>query len=81
MTAGELFGGNNPLGKDYPGFDSLAEPAKTRLSEILLDDLDGLSRLRLSGRKRLFGVRRHNEFSILWWDPEHEVAVSVKKHT
>lgn len=45
------------------------------------DDLDQLFSLRLTVRKRVWGIKEGNIFWILWWDPEHEVCKSHKKHT
>lgn len=43
--------------------------------------LDSLGRFRVGGKKRLWGVRDAHEFHVIWWDPEHEVWPSKKKHT
>jgi len=34
---------------------------------------DFVHRLRVSGKKRLYGILDESVFSILWWDPEHKV--------
>lgn len=59
----------------------LIKPARTRLQELKLDDLDELFRFRLTGRERLWGVRLDNVFYSLWWDPKHEICPSNKRHT
>ncbi|MEE9403365.1 MAG: hypothetical protein V3V20_00600 [Algisphaera sp.] len=59
----------------------LAKPAQKRLEELSFDDLDSLFSLRLSGTQRLFGIRSNHLFYALWWDPNHQVCPSKKKHT
>jgi hypothetical protein len=59
----------------------LIKPARDRLRELDLDDLDSLFRFRLSGEERLWGVPLDNVFYVLWWDPNHEVCPSKKRHT
>ncbi len=59
----------------------IPKEAQDRLLELSLDDYDELYRLRLGGAKRLWGIRDHECFYILWWDPKHTVCPSVKKHT
>jgi len=52
-----------------------------RLLEIHLDDIDELFSLRLSGKERVWGILEGHILKILWWDPNHEVWPSTKKHT
>ncbi|MBC8491862.1 MAG: hypothetical protein H8D42_04810 [Candidatus Marinimicrobia bacterium] len=52
-----------------------------RLSELKLDDIETLVSLRLNGENRLWGIRVENIFKVLWWDPNHDVFPSFKKHT
>ena len=59
----------------------LIKEARDRLQKLKIDDLDELYSLRISGRERLWGMRIGNVFSVLWWDPEHAVCPSNKKHT
>ena len=59
----------------------LVKQAQQRLTEIKLDDLDELFSMRFTGKKRIWGIRDGNIFKILWWDPEHKVCPSPKKHT
>jgi len=79
MTVTELFKGSP--GKDYevariPNKDALA-----RLDEIQLSDMTQISCLRIGGKGRLYGFRVDNVFHLVWWDPEHEVWPTEKKHT
>ncbi len=55
--------------------------AQKRLQQLEKDDLDELYSLRISGKKRIWGIKEGNIFWLLWWDPEHEICPSLKKHT
>lgn len=52
-----------------------------RLTATKRDDTEDLVEFRLSGVERIWGVRRGNACHVLWWDPDHEVWPSTKKHT
>jgi hypothetical protein len=72
MTVGEVFKGEP--GKDY---DFVTNPeANKRLIELI--GTTEVSRLRVSDKGRIYGVRENNTFSILWWDPKHEIYPSQK---
>ncbi|PIS00440.1 MAG: hypothetical protein COT84_07530 [Chlamydiae bacterium CG10_big_fil_rev_8_21_14_0_10_35_9] len=62
-------------------YDKLSAEAQKRLRQLQKDDLDELYSLRISGSKRIWGIKEGNLFLILWWDPKHEVCPSLKKHT
>lgn len=59
----------------------LISDAQKRLREIGKDDLDQLYSLRLSGQRRIWGIKENNILWLLWWDPLHSVCLSLKKHT
>jgi hypothetical protein len=59
---------------------SLCKEAQERIHELKLG-VDELFRFRLTGKQRLWGIRDRERFKILWWDPDHEVCPSTKKHT
>ena len=61
--------------------ESLCKEARDRLEEIGQGDLEELVSLRLSGPERVWGIRTGNVLHVLWWDPEHAVYPSLKKHT
>jgi len=61
--------------------EKLSKEAQQRLEEIERDDLDQLISIRISGRKRIFAIRDKAVLHLLWWDPEHTVCTSHKKHT
>jgi hypothetical protein len=67
-------------GKDYAVAELPSREARDRLVELGRDDQD-ISCLRLSGPGRLFGFRRGHYFHVLWWDPDHSIYPSRKKHT
>jgi hypothetical protein len=52
-----------------------------RLIEIEKEDLDELYSLRLSGKKRIWGIKESNILWLLWWDPNHEICQSAPKNT
>jgi hypothetical protein len=54
----------------------LVPEARKRLIQLKKDDLDELHRLRLSNKCRVWGIFRGGTFSLLWWDPDHEVCPS-----
>lgn len=77
MTWGEIEGRrHHSISKD-----TLSRTAQKRLEEIHMDDVDEVFSLAMGGTERIFGVRERNIFKILWWDPDHQVCPSSKKHT
>lgn len=63
---------------DVPG---CCKQARDRLRELRHDDVPALFSIRVTGRRRIYGVRNEHVLSLLWWDPEHQVYPSPKKHT
>jgi hypothetical protein len=61
--------------------NSLSKDAQKRLKDIQQDDLDELYSFRIMGRERVWCIQSANIMKILWWDPNHEVCASHKKHT
>jgi hypothetical protein len=63
--------------------NDLCRDAQVRLSGIFKGpiDVDDLLSLRLSGKERVWGILRKGVMEILWWDPNHLVCPSIKKHT
>lgn len=80
MTVGEVFAPGAEHGKRYD-IAKLPDRATRRLVEIGRDDETELVRLRCGARPRLYGILREHVFYVLWWDPEHEVYPSPKRHT
>lgn len=59
----------------------LIPEAQKRLVEIQKDDLDELFSWRITGKKRVWCIKECSMLWLLWWDPEHQVCPSAKKHT
>ena len=72
-----LRGGNNHQIK----VNQICLEAQKRLAEIRQDDIDDLYSFGLMGKPRLWGIRDGRIFKVLWWDPEHTICPSYKKHT
>ncbi len=58
----------------------LCTEAQSRLSENQID-IESFYSLRLTGEKRVWGILSEGVFSILFWDPKHEICPSTLKHT
>ncbi len=68
--------------KDHPvPKNKLITEARDRLSYLNQDDIDELWRLELTGLQRLWGIRNQSIFRALWWDPQHKIYPTKKKHT
>jgi hypothetical protein len=59
----------------------ICQEARKRLVALKQDDVDELVSLHLTGRKRVWGIRDQNILKILWWDSDHTVCPSLKRHT
>ena len=59
----------------------LSKAARDRLAEIHQDDIDEIFSFHFSGKPRIIGIRDRSVVKLLWWDAEHQVCPSVKKHT
>ncbi len=80
MTIGEIF--TRARWQNHGvDVDQLCLEARKRLADIGHGDLDQVHTLRLSGKQRIWGILRQNAFNLLWWDPEHRICPSLKKHT
>ena len=55
--------------------------ARERLISIRQDDIDHLVSLRVTGRRRMWGIEDGSVLKLLWWDPEHEICPAPKKGT
>jgi len=55
--------------------------ARKRLEKLRLDDIESLVSLTIEGPIRIWGIKVHNYFKVLWWDPLHKVYQNPKKHT
>lgn len=70
-------------GENHHSIDvgSLSRNARSRLSAINQDDVDEVFSFHFSGKRRIIGIRDRNVVKLLWWDPDHLVCPSTKKHT
>jgi hypothetical protein len=60
---------------------NLIPEAQKRLVEIQMDDFDELFSWRITGKKRAWSIKEGTILWLLWWDPEHQICPSLKKHT
>ena len=58
----------------------LEKEAQKRIDQLHLH-IDQVLSLRLDARTRLFGVMDNGTMDILWYDPDHEICKSSKKHS
>jgi hypothetical protein len=68
-------------GSHLININSLCSEAQKRLNQIQKEDLDQLFSLRLTGPKRIWGIKEGAILWLLWWDPNHTVYPSAKKNT
>ncbi|RZK75279.1 MAG: hypothetical protein EOP28_00325 [Rhodococcus sp. (in: high G+C Gram-positive bacteria)] len=80
MRCSQLFAPGSEEGKVYQVPDLPNKDALARLTELDLDDQTEIARLRISGKRRLYGFLHDGgpDFYALWWDPEHEIWPSRK---
>jgi hypothetical protein len=57
--------------------NELSKPAQTCLEGDWQGGADEVTSLRLTNKKRVFGILDQGVFHILWWDPEHEACPST----
>lgn len=67
---------NHPIKKE-----NICPEAQRRLEMTRNDDIEEVFSLALGSLPRLIGIRDRFIFKILWWDPEHLICPSKKKHT
>lgn len=78
MTWGEI---EQDRKRNHPvSVDKFIVEARRRLEQLQIDQ-DELFRFRFTGKQRLWGIRSLNVFTILWWDPDHKISPSPKRHT
>lgn len=77
MNWGAILGSRN----HEVAVSGMSRAAQKELQKIKLNDIEKLVSLRLTGKQRVWGIKIGRVLKILWWDPEHKVYPSVKKHT
>lgn len=80
QTWGEIINSNGVDTHHYVYTSNLIKKAQERLHDLKVFD-DQLFSLRLNGKTRLYGILENGIYSIIWFDPEHEIYPSSKSHT
>lgn len=83
MTWGEIqaaSGGKSAGNGTNNHFESIADMSKEaqKRAEELRLDVDQLFSLRLTGKKRLYGILDQGIYRVIWYDPEHEIYSTSK---
>lgn len=71
---------DGPSGSHFIEHGDLCKEAQDRLGE-LGREVDQMFSLRVTGAKRIYGIREGAILEILWWDPDHLICPAPKKHT
>ena len=59
----------------------LVSDAQKRAAEISIDDFEELCSIAINSRMRIWGYIADGIFYIIWFDPEHEIYPTQKRHT
>lgn len=73
-TGGKKCGNNN----HYEPVSSLTKEAQKRWIDLKLDQYDQIFSLRITGKKRLYGILNDRVFRIVWFDQKHEICPTCK---
>lgn len=66
----------------FLSMDSLSKEAVDRFNAMKFDEYsDAVFSFSLRNKLRIIGIRENEHFHVLWYDPNHEVCPSRKKHT
>lgn len=81
MKCADVFARGSEIGKTYTVSKLPAKEARDRLVDLEYDDQTEIARLRISGKRRLYGFLPDGgpDFYVLWWDPEHEIWPSNRE--
>lgn len=77
MTWPEILGSRH---HEIPVSKIISE-AQRRLEALGQNDIDQLVSFHITGEQVIWGIRDQNIFKVLWWDPNHEICPSLKRHT
>lgn len=80
QTVGTIWSATDNGCKVYE-LDTAHENIVKRLFDLGRDDETAVHTLRVTGRIRVMGFLRDHIFHVLWFDPEHQMSPSKKKHT
>ena len=62
--------------------EDLSPDAIDRIRKLRLDEqIDSLFSIAFNNTLRIIGIRENEKFKVLWYDSNHEVCISHKKHT
>lgn len=79
MTWAEIFAKAKKQNHGVPLTDLCA--AAQAEAQRIAPDVDTFHTLHLCGKQRVWGIFSQGVFHILWWDPQHQVCPSLKRHT
>lgn len=68
-------------GSHFVEIAGLSKSAQQRLEQLGKSETGRLFSLRVTGRTRIWGVRKVARLELLWWDPHHSVCPSALSHT
>lgn len=71
---------NNTKNHEIETYKIIKE-AQKRLDDINLSQYDTLYSLTITGEVRLWGIMNRGVYSIVWYDPEHEICPCQVRHT
>ncbi len=66
----------------YLEIDKLSKEARDRLTAMRLEEnSDQIFSIALRNKLRVVGLKDNDKFHILWYDPQHDIYPSTKRHT
>lgn len=68
----ERYGKDNKTKHHHMPLGGLKDEIQVRWKEIEIEHSEVFT-FRITGKKRIWGFRRVNNYFIVWWDPEHEL--------
>ena len=61
---------------------TLSKDAQDRIKQLHIEEyIDNIFSFAFTSKCRIIGIREDEYFYVLWYDPNHQVCVSNKKHT
>lgn len=80
LTWNEVLKNRRDGGNHQVAVRLICSAAQKRLEQRGIET-DALISLRVTGEKRIWGIRQGSVLHLLWWDPEHEVYPTKRRHT
>ncbi len=65
----------------FENVDEFIKEAQERWIELKLEEYSEAFSLRLTGTHRLYGILEDGTFRVIWYDEDHEIYKSTKRHT